>query len=60
MNSNNRIATTLYSLWTVCLRNIGIKTLHNRGDDDDEDDNNNNNYFLTPPCFQRFDDEVSR
>jgi len=43
MNSNNRIAATLYSLGdTVCLRNISINTLH-KGDDDDDDNNNNNN-----------------
>ena len=40
MNSNNRIAATLYSL--VCLRNVSINTLH-KGDDDDDDNNNNNN-----------------
>jgi len=28
MNSNNRIAATLYSLGTVCLRKISINTLH--------------------------------
>jgi hypothetical protein len=42
MNSNNRIAATLYSLGTVCLRNISVNTLH-KGDDDDDDNNNNNN-----------------
>ena len=42
MNSYNRIAATLYSLMTFCLRNTGINTLH-KGDDDDDDDNNNNN-----------------
>jgi len=36
MNSNNRIAATLYSPGTY------INTLH-KGDDDDDDDNNNNN-----------------
>jgi len=43
MNSNNRIAATLYPRDTVCLRNISINTLH-KGDDncDDDDDNNNN------------------
>jgi len=35
MNSNNRIAATLYSIGTVCLRNISINTLH-KGDDDDD------------------------
>ena len=46
MNSNNRIAATLYSLGTiVCLRNMSINTLHkgDDNDDDDYDDNNNNN-----------------
>jgi hypothetical protein len=53
MNSNNRIAATLFCLRTlVCLRNISINTLHkddddddndNDDDDDDDDDNNNNN-----------------
>jgi len=38
MNSNNRIAATLYSLGTVCPRNININILH-KGDHDD--DNNN-------------------
>jgi len=37
MNSNNRIAATLYSLGTVCLRNISINTQH-KGDDNDDDD----------------------
>jgi len=50
MNSNSRIAATLYCLGTVCLRNISINTLHNGdggGDDDDDNDNNsNNNYFF--------------
>jgi len=47
MNSNNRIAATLLSRDTVCLRNISINTVHkgDYGDDDndDDDDNNNNN-----------------
>jgi len=43
MNSNNRIAATLYSLGTVCLRSISINTLH-KGDDDDDDNNNNNRH----------------
>ena len=38
MNSNNRIAATLFPRDIVCLRNISINTLH-KGDDDD---NNNN------------------
>jgi len=52
MNSNNRIAATLYSLGTscntlfprdiVCLRNININTLY-KGDYDDDDDDNNKN-----------------
>jgi len=37
MNSNNRIAATLYSLGTVCLRNISINNLH-KGDDDNNND----------------------
>jgi len=41
MNSNNRIAATLYSLGH-CLRNISINTL-DKGDDNDDDNNNNNN-----------------
>jgi len=44
MNSNNRIAATLYPRDTVCLRNISINILR-RGDDDDDDDDNNNNNF---------------
>ena len=43
MNSNNRIAATLFPRDIVCLRNISINTLHKEGDDDDDDDNNNNN-----------------
>jgi len=43
MNSNNRIAATLYSLGTVCPRNISINTLHKGDDDDDDDDDDNNN-----------------
>jgi len=27
----------------VCLRNIGVDTLHKGDTDDDDDDNNNNN-----------------
>ena len=38
MNSNNRIAATLFSRDTVCLRIISINTLH-KGDDDDDDNN---------------------
>jgi len=41
-NSNNRIAATLYSLVTVCLRNISINNLH-KGDRDNDNNNNNNN-----------------
>jgi len=37
MNSNNRIAATLYSLGYV-----SINTLH---EGDDDDDNNNTNYY---------------
>ena len=43
MNSNNRIAATLFPRDTVCLRNISINTLHKGDDDDDDDDDNNNN-----------------
>jgi len=43
MNSNNRIAATLYSIRTFYLRNISINTLHKVVDDDDDDDDNNNN-----------------
>jgi len=45
MNSNNRIAATLYSLGTVCLRNININTLH-EGDDDDDDDDSVSRYDI--------------
>jgi hypothetical protein len=37
MNSNNRIAATLFPRDIVCLRNICINTLHKGDDDDDED-----------------------
>ena len=45
MNSNNRIAATLYSLGTQgFFRNFSKNTLHKGDDDyDDYDDNNNNN-----------------
>ena len=44
MNSDNRIAATLYSLGTLaCLRNMSINTPH-KGDDDDD---NNNNSIIT-------------
>jgi hypothetical protein len=44
MNSNNRIAATLYSPKDIVfLRNISINTLHKGNDDHDDDDNNNNN-----------------
>ena len=43
MNSNNRIAATLFPRDIVCLRNISINTLHKRDDDDDDDDDDNNN-----------------
>jgi hypothetical protein len=42
MNSNYRIAATLFRRDVVCLRNISVNTLHKRDDDDDDDDNNNN------------------
>ena len=38
MNSCN----TVYPMDIVCLRNMGINTLH-KGDDDNDDNNNNNN-----------------
>jgi len=41
MNSNNRIAATLFPRDIVCLRNISINTLH-KGYDEDDDNNNNN------------------
>ena len=58
MNSNNRIAATLFHRNIVCLRNISVNTLH-KGDDDDDDNNNNNNilnmsrvvrYMWVSPC----------
>ena len=42
MNSNDRIAATLFPRDIVCIRSISINTLH-KGDDYDDDDNNNNN-----------------
>jgi len=41
MNSNNRVAATLYSLGTF-LRNVNINTLH-KGDNN----NGNNNYYYS-------------
>jgi hypothetical protein len=43
MNSNNRIAATLFPRDIVFLRNMSINNLHKGDDDDDDDDNNNNN-----------------
>ena len=47
INSNDRIAETLYSLgtWVVSRIYVCINTLHkgDNDDDDDDDDNNNNN-----------------
>jgi len=47
MNSNNKIAATLYSLGTQFERNISTNTLYkgDDDDDDDDDDDNNNNYY---------------
>ena len=42
MNSNNRIAATLFPRYIVCLRNISMNTLY-KGDDDNDNNNNNNN-----------------
>jgi len=53
MNSNSRIAATLYSLGTQFVRNISINTVH-KGDDDDDNDNNNNNNNL-PPWIRLFE-----
>ena len=57
MNSNNRIAATLYSLGTyvvVCVRDISINTLHKGDDDDndDDDDDDNNNNINTVPAVR--------
>ena len=44
INSNDRIAETLYSLVTWFFSGIYINTLHKGyNDDDDDDDDNNNN-----------------
>jgi len=56
MNSNNRIAATLFPRDIVCLRNISKNTLHkgDDGDDDDDDDddnNNNNKYIMFGRCI---------
>ena len=46
MNSNNRIAVTLYSQEDlVYLKHISINTLHKGDDDDDDGDDDNNNIF---------------
>jgi len=65
MNSNKRIAATLYSLGTVCLRNIGINVLHKGDDDDDDDDDddnddNNNNKLGITNYTTNFDAVLSR
>jgi hypothetical protein len=44
MNSNIRIAATVFPRDMVCLRNIRVDTLHKGDIDDDDDDDNNNNY----------------
>ena len=44
MNSNNRIASTLFPRDIVCVRNVSINILH-KGDGDDDDNNNNYNYY---------------
>jgi hypothetical protein len=60
INSNNRIAATMYSLGTIfCFRNIRKNTLH-KGDNDDDNNNTNNNkndkagYFFS----EYFDEDV--
>jgi hypothetical protein len=42
MNSNTRIAATVFPKDTYCLRNISADTLH-KGDIDYDDDDRNNN-----------------
>jgi hypothetical protein len=50
MNSNYRIAATLYSLETwFFLRYLVVNTLH-EGDDADNNNNNNNNYYYYYYC----------
>jgi len=49
MNSNNRIAATLFPKDIVCLRNKYINTLHKEEEEDDDDNNNNNNNNDIPP-----------
>ena len=52
MNSNDRIAATLFPRDIVCIRSISINTLHKGDDyDDDDDDNNiNNKLFIQSNC----------
>ena len=50
MNSNNRIAATLFPRDIVCLRNMSINILH-KGDDDSHNNNNNNNNNKFHPSF---------
>ena len=49
MNSNNRIAATVFPRDMFCLRNISVDTLHKgdtEDDDDDDDDDDNNNLII--------------
>ena len=43
MNTNCRIAATLFPRDMVFVRYVIVNTLHEGDDDDDDDDNNNNN-----------------
>jgi hypothetical protein len=49
MNSYIRIVATVFPRGMVCLRNMGVDTLHKGEtedyDDDDNDNNNNDTYY---------------
>jgi len=53
MNSNNRIAATLYSLGTLFVS--GIYTLHKGDDDEDDDDDVDNNNNVERGIHQEID-----
>jgi hypothetical protein len=53
INSNDRIAATMYSLGTLFVSGIYVvcvNTLH-KGDNDDDDDNNNSNNNKLKLCY---------
>ena len=62
MNSNNRIAATLFPRDIVCLRNVSINTVHKEEEEEEEeeeeDNNNNNYYYLRSNCLVLFTERI--